>query len=313
MVTELITKYIWLLQTVLNAGDEGLSLGEITGRYERRFGESLTRRTFVNYRNGVEEVFGIGIACDRSTNRYSIDRGSRMSDSRMSDSGSTEWLIDSFTVNSLLEKGKESLSGRIEVEPIPSGHRFLTRIMEAMLDSRRIGIEYRKYSSAAPEHLTVLPYSLKEDKRRWYLYGHCIERGALRCYALDRLVSMEILPDRFTYPENFNLGELLATSFGTYIPKEGEKGGTVEFRARGVQAKYIADLPIHHSQKLLKTEGEWTYFSIFVSTDSDDLYFELRKYGAAIEVISPEKVRRRLHDEAVAVVRMYGSNEQITK
>lgn len=308
MVTELITKYIWLLQTVLNAGDEGLSLGEITGRYERRFGESLTRRTFVNYRNGVEEVFGIGIACDRSTNRYSIDRGSRMSDS-----GSTEWLIDSFTVNSLLEKGKESLSGRIEVEPIPSGHRFLTRIMEAMLDSRRIGIEYRKYSSAAPEHLTVLPYSLKEDKRRWYLYGHCIERGALRCYALDRLVSMEILPDRFTYPENFNLGELLATSFGTYIPKEGEKGGTVEFRARGVQAKYIADLPIHHSQKLLKTEGEWTYFSIFVSTDSDDLYFELRKYGAAIEVISPEKVRRRLHDEAVAVVRMYGSNEQITK
>ena len=120
---------------------------------------------------------------------------------------------------------------------------------------------------------------------------------------------MEVLSDRFIYPESFSLGEVLATSFGTYIPHEGEKGCTVEFRARGVQAKYISDLPIHHSQKLLKTEGEWTYFSIFVSPDSDDLYFELRKYGAAIEVVSPEKVRRRLRDEALAVISIYGETE----
>lgn len=304
MVTELIAKYIWLLRAVMDTGEAGITLGEISGRYERRFGETLARRTFANYRIGVEETFGVGIACDRSTNRYMID-----SSSRMSDSGAAEWLIDSFTVNSLLERGKEALSGRIEVEPVPSGHRFLTRIMEAMLEGRRIAIEYCKYSSAAPERLTVLPYALKEDKRRWYLYGHCIERGALRCYALDRLVSLEILPDRFIYPENFSLGELLATSFGTYIPREGEKGSTVEFRARGVQAKYISDLPIHHSQKFLKTEGEWTYFSIFVSPDSDDLYFELRKYGSAIEVLSPERVRRRLRDEALAVIGIYGETE----
>ncbi len=304
MVTELIARYIWLLQAVMDAGDAGLTLGEVTGRYRSRFGETLTRRTFANYRSGVEEVFGVGIICDRSTNRYMIDR-----DSRMSGSGASEWLIDSFAVNSLLERGKEALSGRIELEPVPSGQRFLTRIMEAMLEGRRLSVEYRKYSSAAPERLTVLPYALKEDKRRWYLYGHCIERGALRCYALDRFISMVMLPDSFTYPENFNLGELLATSFGTYIPREGEKGCTVEFRARGVQAKYISDLPVHHSQKLLKTEGEWTYFSIFVSPDSDDLYFELRKYGSAIEVLSPGKVRRRLRDEALAVMGIYGETE----
>lgn len=301
MVTELIAKYIWLLQAVMDAGDAGLTLGEIADRYESRFGETLARRTFANYRNGVEEVFGVGIICDRSANRYRIDRNSRMSGS-----GAAEWLIDSFTVNSLLERGRESLSGRIEVEPVPSGHRFLSHIMEAMLEGRRVTIEYRKYSSEAPERLTVLPYSLKEDKRRWYLYGHCIERGALRCYALDRFISMEILPDSFTYPENFSLTGLLATSFGTYIPREGEKGCTVGFRARGVQAKYISDLPVHHSQKLMKTEGEWTYFSIFVSPDNDDLYFELRKYGSAIEVLGPEKVRRRLLADASEVVKMYG-------
>ena len=73
MVTELIAKYIWLLRAVMDTGEAGITLGEISGRYERRFGETLARRTFANYRIGVEETFGVGIACDRSTNRYMID------------------------------------------------------------------------------------------------------------------------------------------------------------------------------------------------------------------------------------------------
>lgn len=300
MVNELITKYIWLLQTLMDAGERGLTFDEIASRYERRFSEGIIRRTFANYRGAVEEVFGVGIVCDRSTNRYSIDRSSRMSDE-----SSVSWLIDSFTVGAMLEKGKESLSGRIEVESVPSGHKFLTQIMEAMLQSQKLRIIYCKYSSAAPESLTVLPYALKEDKRRWYLYAHCVERGALRCYSLDRIREIDKLDEKFVFPEKFNLSELLATSFGTYIPREGEKGVTVEFRARGVQARYIADLPIHHSQKLLKNEGEWTYFSIFVSAESNDLFFELRKYGPSLEVLSPKSVRERLHQDALDVVDMY--------
>lgn len=304
MVNELITKYIWLLQTLMEAGEGGLTFEEIASRYGRRFSEGIIRRTFANYRNAVEEIFGVGIVCDRSTNRYSIDRGSRMSDG-----DATSWLIDSFTVGAMLEKGKESLSGRIEVESVPSGHKFLTQIMEAMLQSRKLRIIYCKYGNAAPESLTVLPYALKEDKRRWYLYAHCVERGALRCYALDRIQEIDRLEEKFTFPEKFNLREILATSFGTYIPREGEKGVTVEFRAKGVQARYIADLPIHSSQKLLKNEGEWTYFSIFVSAESNDLFFELRKYGPALEVLSPQSVRERLHKDALEVAGIYGNRE----
>ncbi len=300
MVSELITKYLWLLQTVLDAGDGGLTLEEITSKFERRFSETLTRRTFINYKNDIEEVFGVGIVCDRSTNTYRVD-----SRSKMSGGGAAQWLIDSFTVNSLLEKGKESLSGRIEVENIPSGQKFLTSIMEAMMESRVVRIQYRKYSSEEPECLTVRPYALKEDKRRWYLYGFCNERNALRCYSLDRVVSLERSRETFIFPEGFDLSALLATSFGTYIPREGEKGCTVEFRCKGVQAKYITDLPLHHSQKMLRKDGEWTYFSIFVSPNSDDLYFELRKYGPALEVLSPAKVRERLRSDAEKVTKIY--------
>ena len=73
MVTELLKKYIWLVQTFIRAGEYGLSLDEISDRWEARFDSAYSRRTFNNHREAVEEVFGIRIGCNRSTNRYYIE------------------------------------------------------------------------------------------------------------------------------------------------------------------------------------------------------------------------------------------------
>ena len=59
MVTELLHKYIWLVQTFIRAGEIGLSLEEIFDRWESRFDTEYSRRTFNNHRAAVEEVFGI--------------------------------------------------------------------------------------------------------------------------------------------------------------------------------------------------------------------------------------------------------------
>lgn len=298
MVTELISKYIWLIQTLSAAGDRGLSLREISDRYEERFDAALSRRTFVNYRNAVQDIFSIDILCDRATNLYSISSQSRMD-------GTAERLIDSFTVNMLLEQGRGRLENRISVEDIPSGYKFLTTIIGAMLENRCMAMGYCKYADTVPEQFTIHPYALKEDKRRWYLYAYCEERNALRCYALDRITGISATSGRFRLPAEFDLNALLATSFGTYIPENGEKACTIRFRARGVQAKYIEDLPIHRSQETEKKEGEWTYFSIFVNTGSRDLYFELRKYGSMIEILEPRTVIDELRRDAAEVARMY--------
>ena len=80
MVTELLQKYIWLVQTFVRAGKSGLSLGEIEDRWESRFNLPYSRRTFNNHREAVEEVFGIKIECNRSTNCYYIDYSEDVSD-----------------------------------------------------------------------------------------------------------------------------------------------------------------------------------------------------------------------------------------
>ena len=111
MVAELLAKYIWIVQTFQRAGAKGLSLDEISDRWEDRFDSPYSRRTFNNHRSAIEEVFGITIQCNRSTNRYFIE----FSDDITDENEQTAWLINTFTVNSILSLGKERLSGRVSV------------------------------------------------------------------------------------------------------------------------------------------------------------------------------------------------------
>lgn len=192
MVSELIGKYIWLIQTLTAAGVRGLTLRELSGKYARRFDQEYSRRTFNNHRAAVEDLFGVSVECDRRTNRYSIPFGSDVMDNDQS----IGWLVNTFTVNSLLSLGKERLSGRVSVEEIPSGQKHLTAIMQAMEDGKELEIVYGKYSSSSVETFHVQPLAVKEHERRWYLVAYCHERSesqtgnkdmsAWRVYGLDR-------------------------------------------------------------------------------------------------------------------------------
>ena len=50
MVSELIGKYIWLVQSLIAAGDGGMTFKELNEKYSRRFGQAYSRRTFNNHR-----------------------------------------------------------------------------------------------------------------------------------------------------------------------------------------------------------------------------------------------------------------------
>lgn len=290
MVTELLKKYIWLVQTFIRAGEAGLSLDEICHKWENRFDSPYSRRTFNNHREAVEEVFGIRIECNRSTNRYFIGYSEDIAD----ENAETAWLINTFTVNNMLSLGKERLSGRISVEDIPSGHRHLTSIMEAMTENHEISISYQKYTSRETSSYTLRPYALKEFAKRWYIVAYCIERGALRVYGLDRIIHLEISDKSFRMPGHFDVDELFSTSFGIYIPEE--KGRTITFRATPTDARFLRDLPIHASQKETASDADSVTFSIFVCPNKA-LIMEFCKYGSGIEIKSPADIREKVAEE----------------
>ncbi|MDE6147156.1 MAG: WYL domain-containing protein [Bacteroidales bacterium] len=303
MVTELLQKYIWLVQTFIRAGERGLGLEELMDKWEDRFGSPYSRRTFNNHRESVEEVFGVCICCNRSTNRYYIPSSGDVSD----ESSESAWLINTFTVNNMLNLGKERLSGRISVEDIPSGHRHLTQVMDAMTECRELCISYLKYTSEQPDTYTILPYAVKEFAKRWYIVAYCRERSGMRVYGLDRVLSISETGTTFRMPADFDVDSMFSTSFGIYIP-EGP-GKTITFRTSSTEARFLRDLPLHRSQQEVSRNGGTVTFSIFVCPNAN-LIMEFCKLGRRVEVLSPPEVRNAVAEELRKAAEIYGQQDR---
>lgn len=295
MVPELVEKYIFLVQTFVEAGDTGLTWPQLRSRWEARYGSGYPRRSFANHREAVEEVFGIAITCDRSTNRYSIDRGESAVDKREA----VEYLINTFTVNSLLTLGKERLSGRVAVEDVPSGQKWLTVAMQAMLDNAVLGITYHKYLSTEKDRRTIRPYAVKEFAKRWYLVAYSEEAGAMRTYALDRIQALERTGESFKMPKGFDVDALFRDSYGIYLP-EDEKPVLVKLKATEREAAYLQDLPLHPSQVSL---GEGLFALRVIP--NPNFIMELCSRADRLEVLEPLELRQAVQQALNNAIQLY--------
>ena len=295
MVPELVEKYIFMVQTFVEAGDAGLTWPQFQSRWESRYGTVYPRRSFVNHRAAVEEVFGVAITCDRSTNRYRIDRGESAVDKREA----VDYLINTFTVNSLLTLGKERLSGRVAVEDVPSGQKWLTVAMQAMLDNAVLRIEYRKYLSLETDARTIRPYAVKEFEKRWYLVAWSEEAGQLRTYALDRIKALERTGGSFKMPRDFDVDELFRDSYGIYLP-EGETPVLVKLRATERESAYLQDLPLHPSQVSIGPN----LFALRVIPNPNFL-MELCKRADRLEVLEPAELREAVRQALNNAIQLY--------
>ena len=300
MVPELVEKYVFLVQTFVEAGDRGLSLREVQDRWENRYGTAYARRSFLNHRAAVEEVFGIVISCDRSTNRYRIDRSESAVDRR----AAVDYLIDTFTVNSLLTLGKERLSGRVAVEEVPSGQKYLTTVMQAMLDNAVLRLSYKKYLSAETDVRTIRPYAVKEFEKRWYVVAYSEEQGGLRSYALDRVMSLERTGERFRMPAGFDIDKAFEASYGIYLPEEGQKPVLVKLLATPREAAYLKDLPLHPSQVLLEESPRGSLFALRV-IPNPNLVMDLVRRAGPLEVLEPESLRKEVKKALEIAIQTY--------
>ena len=288
-----------------------MTFKELNEKYSRRFGQAYSRRTFNNHRLAVADLFGIDIDCDRSTNRYFIPYSGDVLDNNES----IGWLVNTFTVNSLLSLGKERLSGRVSVEEIPSGQKYLTAIMQAMEDGKELEIVYGKYSSDSSETLHVQPFAIKEHEKRWYLVAFCHERAgadrrnddinAWRVYGLDRITSLQVTDASFRMPKDFDVDGIFSQSYGIYFPKAGQKPVTIRFKVTDEEARYLRDLPIHRSQvEENAAKGDGRIFRIRVIPNRN-LTMEFCRHAGRLEVIEPEEVRLSVKEELEKAYKQY--------
>lgn len=284
-----IQKYTWLIDTIRRAGK--ISLEEISDRWERNKDLSdykpLSRATFNRWKDAIFSQFGIIISCQRAGGYlYYIENPEVIEED-----GLRKWMLDSFAVSNLIHENY-SLKDRILVPQIPSAHRHLDTLFEAMRGNRVVAITYRRFNESQSRKFPIEPYCVKLFENRWYVLARNVQHDNVRIYGLDRIIDLEITGDTFKLPEGFSALDCFSNYYGIIID-ENAKAERIVVRAFGDHVPYMGSLPLHHSQKLIKDNGGYADFELFLAP-TFDFIMKLLSAGGMIEVVSPASLRKTM-------------------
>lgn len=297
MNNNLLTKYIWLVDTIMRHGK--LTLAEINSLWTRSHlsdGEPMARRTFFHYRRGIEETFRLEIKCN-SAYEYYIEQSESSSDRAF-----INWMLNSFAAGTVLGEVHDSAGGRIVVEDVPSAREFLPTAVEAIRNHSKIRFTYASFNYSRPEaDILFSPYFLKLYKQRWYMIGLRERTGDIRTYALDRVKDMVITPDTFRMPADADPESFFEHLVGISSSK-GEVR-TVRLRTTTRQAKYLRALPLHPTQKEV-INNNYSIFTYRVKINYE-LVHEIIAMGPDAKVLEPPELQTRVTDELRRTLALY--------
>ena len=263
MADSTLRKYIWLINTILDAGK--ITFKEISDKWDNSNlnykGTELSKRTFHNHRHAIFTELGVDIQCTsmRENSRYFIANQEELENNEV-----INWLTDSMATESFLLDSK-SIADKIVLEPIPGGREWLPMISQALRDNLRITFRYTSYHSEKTSQTDrfLEPLCLKLFKRRWYMLGQAVDSGKRLIFALDRITNLELSSEHFSYPDDFSAKDFFANYYG--ICSDGYSQPTsVILKCYRDFPKYVKSLPLHPTQEELEHGDDFTTFGYYL-------------------------------------------------
>ncbi|MCM1482823.1 MAG: WYL domain-containing protein [Muribaculaceae bacterium] len=282
MSKNLFNRYIWIIDTIRRRRTITRSeLDRLWMRTSFSEGKPIPRRTFYNYRNAIETIFGVNIQCNPSTFEYYIE------EDEAEQSNVTDWMLNTTAMSNTLSEARD-ISSRIFLEDVPSARQFLSPVITAMREYKQIDFAYMPYTrSGRPSRVRLEPYFLKIFRQRWYITGRNIRENMVKTYALDRMTEVRITTESFEMPADFDAADYSRHSFGIVFSHGEPRKVTLRVDPR--QAKYFRALPLHHSQSEMVTDG-YSIFTYYLRL-TPDFVQELLSYGPRVTVVGPPELR----------------------
>lgn len=295
----LINKYLWIVDTLRRYG--ALTLAQINEKWQASNvsdGNPLPRRTFMTYRNSIEEMFNINIMCNRVTYEYYIEDIPGTHGVYLLD-----WMLDSMSLSTSLQ-GAKDVASRIMLENVPSAREHLSLLIDALKQNLAITFSYKSYTRAGVSTgIVIEPYFVKIFKQVWYVIGYNVKDGKIKTYALDRMKKLTIVADHhFDLPPKFSAHEFFKDCYG--ITTNNNEPKLIKLRVSSVQAKYLRALPLHASQHETVYAGGTSVFSYRMRI-TYDLREKILSMGSNVEVMSPPELKTQIKDELRRTLEQY--------
>ena len=187
------------------------------------------------------------------------------------------------------------------------GLHWLDELYQAIQKKVVLKVEYKSFKATEANVITFHPYLLKEFNNRWFLIGAGNKSRGVANLALDRIIAVDY---DFSIPfeeHDFDADTFYKDVVGVTV-NQGERASNIKLWIDRYNAPYVITKPMHHSQKL---EKQYEDGSVEINIKVK-LNFELERlilgFGEAIEVLQPERLRKRISQKLEKAVSHYGLN-----
>lgn len=286
---------VWLLNTIFQAGLEGITFEEICEKWQKSGmsdGKGYPLRSFHNHRNEIRETFNVNIACKKSTNAYFIS-GNSLSKNLVAK------IIGLISLSQVIDHESKKQSN-ISLNLTAGGEGFLPLISQAIQNRQ---LTHITLSSTDTTHDTEFYHfktlGIKNYKENWYILG---EKGNTEFVMLNlrQIKSFDIEGGLFTMPDTNLIQELLVENYGDCI--ESIPTEEITFRVPAQVAKQLTNHPIHVSQQLIENKKSFAIFYLNLKPTQAFIH-DILSYGPEVAILTPNNLKEKISSEAKRIAR----------
>jgi predicted DNA-binding transcriptional regulator YafY len=171
------------------------------------------------------------------------------------------------------------------------------------VNQRTVKIWYQALGDEEATERSIDPYFIEPAAagHASYLIGYCHRTTETRTFKIERIRAIEITPETYQIPADFDANAYLAPSWGIVAGGEVE---TVRLRFSRELARIMGETVWHPSQRL-EPQRDGSVIVTFRVTDTVELCSWIMGWGEKVEVLEPEELRQHTIATAEAMRNVY--------
>ncbi|EJO5348989.1 WYL domain-containing protein [Clostridium botulinum] len=172
-------------------------------------------------------------------------------------------------------------------------------INAAIITRNKIKIKYNSLNTGEKERI-VRPYAVFQYKGSMYFVGYCELRQKIREFKISRIISYEILGERFQKTYNFNFKEYMQDCFGIFKDEEIQ----LKLKIRHPMSQIVKEKIWVDNQKIIDIEDKAIIFEAKVRGITEIKSWIL-SMGQSVEVLEPKSLRENIENEIEKMIKIY--------
>jgi predicted DNA-binding transcriptional regulator YafY len=200
-----------------------------------------------------------------------------------------------------LEELKEKVSVK-NVEYYKVDETVFHRVVDSIFRNESLRISYHTPHKDETTERVIQPLHLLCYMGSWHLIAFCTLKRELRNFALSRIRTIESVPEVVKLPKRLvSVKDYINKNFGLM---SGGESIEVCLKFSPEVSQWVSEQIWFSSQEVSRNE-DGSICMKFPVADFREVRREILKYGASVEVLSPDELREEIKDEIERMTRIY--------